>query len=154
MSSGFSTMKLSKTHLALGLATAVAAFPASAANVVTSIKPLELLVKAVAGDSVQVSSLVPAGSSPHNYTMKPSQRRALEQADAIFWVGPEMETFLSRLLSGSEFEGRVVAFTEVPEGEDEHHEEEHSDHDHRSEEHTSELQSRPHLVCRLLLEKK
>src|SRR6266498_4080969 len=27
-------------------------------------------------------------------------------------------------------------------------------HDPRSEEHTSELQSRPHLVCRLLLEKK
>src|SRR3989442_8629440 len=27
-------------------------------------------------------------------------------------------------------------------------------HMHRSEEHTSELQSRPHLVCRLLLEKK
>src|SRR3989442_3198688 len=25
---------------------------------------------------------------------------------------------------------------------------------HRSEEHTSELQSRPHLVCRLLLDKK
>src|SRR3989442_9782902 len=28
------------------------------------------------------------------------------------------------------------------------------EHGHRSEEHTSELQSRPHLVCRLLLEKK
>src|SRR5436305_7526555 len=28
------------------------------------------------------------------------------------------------------------------------------DHGARSEEHTSELQSRPHLVCRLLLEKK
>src|SRR3989442_3232946 len=28
-----------------------------------------------------------------------------------------------------------------------------SDHQQRSEEHTSELQSRPHLVCRLLLEK-
>src|SRR5690625_6411626 len=27
-------------------------------------------------------------------------------------------------------------------------------HQHRSEEHTSELQSRGHLVCRLLLEKK
>src|SRR5690554_7545255 len=27
-------------------------------------------------------------------------------------------------------------------------------HNNRSEEHTSELQSRPHLVCRLLLEKK
>src|SRR5215813_15674985 len=30
----------------------------------------------------------------------------------------------------------------------------HVDRDGRSEEHTSELQSRPHLVCRLLLEKK
>src|SRR3989442_5278580 len=29
-----------------------------------------------------------------------------------------------------------------------------SPNDTRSEEHTSELQSRPHLVCRLLLEKK
>src|SRR5690554_7792115 len=29
-----------------------------------------------------------------------------------------------------------------------------ADHWSRSEEHTSELQSRPHLVCRLLLEKK
>src|SRR5687768_18022350 len=29
-----------------------------------------------------------------------------------------------------------------------------ADHDGRSEEHTSELQSRLHLVCRLLLEKK
>src|SRR2546422_3883171 len=30
----------------------------------------------------------------------------------------------------------------------------HGDEQHRSEEHTSELQSRLHLVCRLLLEKK
>src|SRR5690554_7017305 len=30
----------------------------------------------------------------------------------------------------------------------------HPDTSRRSEEHTSELQSRPHLVCRLLLEKK
>jgi len=133
-------MKRSTLSLALGMAAAVTAFPASAANVVTSIKPLELLVKAAAGDSVQVSTLVPAGSSPHNYTMKPSQRRALEQADAIFWVGPEMETFLSRLLSGSEFAGRVVAFTDAPEGEDDHHEDSHEDehagHDHGDHDHS------------------
>src|SRR5690554_1008315 len=123
-------MNFSTSAFTLGLTAAIAAFPASAANVVTSIKPLELLVKAVAGDSVSVSTIVPPGSSPHNYSMKPSQRRALEQADAIFWVGPEMETFLSRLLGGHEFDGRVVAFTEVPEGEDEHHEEKHDDHGH------------------------
>src|SRR2546422_7194471 len=39
---------------------------------------------------------------------------------------------------------RAVAFQRAPDGE----------HRDRSEEHTSELQSRLHLVCRLLLEKK
>src|SRR2546429_1769250 len=34
------------------------------------------------------------------------------------------------------------------------HEEDHAEDQRRSEEHTSELQSRLHLVCRLLLEKK
>src|SRR3989442_9940588 len=37
---------------------------------------------------------------------------------------------------------------------DEQHVQRRRQHHERSEEHTSELQSRPHLVCRLLLEKK
>ncbi|PSF05409.1 ABC transporter substrate-binding protein [Marinobacter fuscus] len=122
--------------------------PVSAAevNIVTSIKPVELLVKAVAGDAVDVTSLVPPGASPHNYTMKPSQRRALAEADLVFWVGPAMETFLNRLLSGQEFADKTVAFTEAaPDEKGEHnahgHEEsgqehepehphEHGHHDH------------------------
>lgn len=129
-------MTLKTASLALGLSALVAAAPVSAANVVTSIKPIELLVKAVAGDSVDVTTLVPPGSSPHNYTMKPSQRRALENADAIFWIGPDMETFLQRLLGGQEFEGRVVAFT----GDNEHQEEKeasghHHDHGHHDHGH-------------------
>lgn len=129
-------MTLKATSLALGVSALIAATPISAANVVASIKPVELLVKAVAGDLVDVTTLVPPGSSPHNYSMKPSQRRALENADAIFWVGPDMETFLQRLLGSHEFEGRVVAFTEgdghqEEREEDEHHNDHHHDaHDH------------------------
>ena len=55
-------------------------------RIVTSIKPVELIVSAIATEDMQTTSLVPPGSSPHNYTMKPSQRRALENADVIFWV--------------------------------------------------------------------
>jgi len=79
---------------------------------------------------------VPPGSSPHNYSMKPSQRRALENADAIFWVGPEMETFLNRLLSSEEFEGRVLAFTQGEVHDDpEEPEQPHNDaHDHHHDE--------------------
>ncbi len=123
-------MQAKSGYLALGLSTLIAAAPVSAANIVTSIKPLELIVKAVAGDEAKVSTLVPAGSSPHSYTMKPSQRRALEQADVIFWVGPEMETFLNRLLSGREFNARSVAFLDAPE---EGHDSEHNEHDHRDD---------------------
>lgn len=85
---------------------------ADTSQVVTSIKPLELLVRAVATDDTSVTTLVPAGASPHTYQMKPSQRRALEDADRIFWVGPNMETFLVRLLSGEDFEGRQVALAD------------------------------------------
>ncbi|MBR9870494.1 MAG: zinc ABC transporter solute-binding protein [Gammaproteobacteria bacterium] len=123
-------MNVSKTTLALGLAALVATTPVSATNIVASIKPIELVVKAVAGDNMNVSTIVPPGSSPHNYSMKPSQRRALEQADAIFWVGPDMETFLSRLLGGTEFAGKVVAFTEPSAKEAKTHHEHDNDHHH------------------------
>lgn len=78
-------------------------------HVLTSIKPLELLVRAIATEGTETDTLVPPGSSPHNYSMAPSKRRALESSDVIFWVGPDMETFLIRLLTGSEFGGRSVA---------------------------------------------
>lgn len=123
----------------LGSANALAA-----TQVVTSLKPIELLVKAVAADDVEVTTLVPPGSSPHNYTMKPSQRRALENADAIFWVGPEMETFLTRLLGGSDFRDRAYSLMhgeDVPEidtddDHDGHGHDDHDDHGHGHEEET------------------
>lgn len=125
---------------AAALLTSASAFAAT--QVVTSLKPIELLVKAIAADDVEVSTLVPAGASPHNYTMKPSQRKALENADAIFWIGPEMETFLTRLLGGSEFRDRAFSLMhgdDVPEveadddhaGHDEHAgHNEHEEHGH------------------------
>lgn len=131
------------TRLATALSALAIATPAAATNVVASIKPVELLVKAVAGDSVEVSTLVPPGSSPHNYSMKPSQRRALEQADVIFWVGPEMETFLNRLLGGKEFAGRAVAFLESEGGESDH-DEHHDEHDHQGHDHESEAHHHDH----------
>lgn len=107
-------------------------------KVVTSIKPLELLVLAVAGEDATVTNLVPSGSSPHTYTMKPSQRRALEDADRVFWVGPQLESFLARLLGSEGLNRRTVRLGpeevdtdhhEPRQEQDEHHHEGH-DHDH------------------------
>src|SRR3989442_7383455 len=52
-------------------------------------------------------------------------------------------------VSEGQFEARVVTIEQHQRAEEKGH-----DAARRSEEHTSELQSRPHLVCRLLLEKK
>lgn len=116
----------------LGAAVFTAAPANAEVNVVTSIKPLELLVQAIAPEDVRVTNLVPPGSSPHNYTIRPSQRRALENADLVFWVGPDMETFLIRLLSADEFHDRTIALSgeDVAEGEQEEvHGHDHA-HDH------------------------
>jgi len=81
----------------------------AAPTVVVSLKPLELLVRAVATEDTNVTTLVEPGNNPHNYSLKPSQRRALGKADAVFWIGAEMETFLTRLLNGEEFHSRSHA---------------------------------------------
>ena len=108
-------------------------------RIVASIKPVELIVSAIATEDMLTTSLVPPGSSPHNYNMKPSQRRALENADVIFWVGPDMETFLNRLLAGPEFSNRTVALMDAEQesGEDTHDEHGHDEpaHDEHADDH-------------------
>ncbi|SHK40811.1 zinc transport system substrate-binding protein [Marinobacter antarcticus] len=135
-------MRILKTAFSLTLSASALLYGSSTyadARILASIKPLELLVRAVATEDMHTSTLVPPGSSPHNYSMTPSKRRALESADIVFWVGPEMETFLSRLLTGSEFGGRSVALmqpdaqagsAEKEDNDHDSHDESHDDHSH------------------------
>lgn len=126
----------------------LALLPASAMaapKIVVSLKPLELLVRAVATEETTVTTLVGPGSNPHNYSLKPSQRRALGEADAVFWIGPEMETFLTRLLDGEEFQSRSHAFLPGEEGDDHSEQGHHHDHDHHHHDESEESGSDPHV---------
>src|SRR5690606_3231442 len=40
--------------------------------------------------------LLPIAGSPHDYPLKVSDVRRLQEVDLILWVGPELETFLTR----------------------------------------------------------
>ena len=79
--------------------TAMVGFNVSAAqaepNVVTSIKPVHSLVAGVMEGVAEPTLLVEGAGSPHTFSLRPSQARALQQADIVFWVGPQLETFLS-----------------------------------------------------------
>lgn len=117
------------------------AVQAAEVRVLTSIKPLQLIASAVQGDLGQPEVLLPPGASPHHFALRPSDVRRVQSADLLYWIGPDMETFLPRVLSGREQPS--VAVQSLPgltlrhfgEGTDEHHHhdedgDEH-DHDHR-----------------------
>ena len=42
--------------------------------------------------------LLPPGASPHNYALRPSDVRRVSDVDLLYWIGPDMESFLPRVL--------------------------------------------------------
>jgi zinc transport system substrate-binding protein len=44
--------------------------------------------------------LLPPGASPHNYALRPSDVRRVQSVDLLYWIGPDMESFLPRVLKG------------------------------------------------------
>ncbi|MEH6473279.1 MAG: zinc ABC transporter substrate-binding protein [Halopseudomonas sp.] len=83
--------------------------PAQALDVTTSIKPLQLLVASITDGISQPQLLIPGASSPHDYQLRPSERRLLEQSELIFWIGPELEMSLTKVLQQLPPTTRVVA---------------------------------------------
>jgi len=81
-----------------GFSTATAAD--ASVRVLTSIKPLQLIAAAVQDGIAVPEVLLPPGASPHNYALRPSDVRRAQEADLLYWIGPDMETFLLRVLSG------------------------------------------------------
>lgn len=66
-------------------------------TIVTSIKPLALLTRELAGDNAGISHLLPDSVSPHHMSLKPSDIRIASQADLLIWVGPLEGSVLDKL---------------------------------------------------------
>lgn len=109
-------------------------------RVLTSIKPLQLIAAAVQEGVGSPEALLPPGASPHNFALRPSDVRRVQQADLLYWVGPDLEGFLPRVLNTRDKPSQAVQelsgmtlrhFGQAESGEDEHHDEHgHDDHDH------------------------
>jgi len=99
--------------LAAGLLAAAPAF-ADGPKVVASIKPVHSLVSAVMQGVGEPALIVRGAASPHDYTMKPSDARALQGADLVFWVGEALESFLVKPLKSVPKSVRVVELLETP----------------------------------------
>jgi len=104
-------------RLAAALFVLVFALPAQAASappkVLVSIKPIHSIVAAVMGDTGKPDLLIGGNASPHSYALKPSDARKIASAQAIFWVGPVLETFLQRPFATLAPKARIVALSEA-----------------------------------------
>ena len=69
-------------------------------KVLTSIKPLQLIAAAVQDGVAVPEVLLPPGTSPHSYALRPSDVRKVQSVDLLYWIGPDMEGFLPRVLKG------------------------------------------------------
>lgn len=107
-------------------------------NILTSIKPLQLIAQAIQGEQGQAQVLLPPGASPHSFSLRPSDRKRLAEAELFYWIGPDMENFLTAL--AKQHQQTSIAIQSLPnlqllyytvEHEDEEDEHEHHDeHDH------------------------
>ncbi len=110
----------SRLKLLLGTLSAGAVLSLSAPSahaepdVVVSILPVHSLVAGVMKGVGEPRLLLRGGASPHTYTLRPSEARALSNADAIFWIGEDMESFLAKPLEAL---GRDTAVVELADAE-------------------------------------
>ena len=82
-------------------------------RVVVTVQPLHSIVAGIMGDAGTPALLIRGGGSPHSFALKPSQAELLQRADAVFWVGPELERFLVKPLRALASGASVVALAQA-----------------------------------------
>jgi zinc transport system substrate-binding protein len=75
------------------LVTSTAAL-ADVPRVAVDIAPVHSLVARVMDGVGAPDLVIPPGASPHEYSLRPSEARALQEADLVFWVGEDLTPWL------------------------------------------------------------
>ncbi|RTL61838.1 MAG: zinc ABC transporter substrate-binding protein [Hyphomicrobiales bacterium] len=100
----------------LGIVWLLGILPAAAEppRVVVTIKPIHSLVAAVMKDVAQPELLVTGQASPHTYSLKPSQTRALYEADVFFRVANRVDPFASKVAASLPGRVTTIALLDAP----------------------------------------
>lgn len=83
-------------------------------NIMTSIPPLNALASGITAGVTKPTVLVPPEASHHHYSLKPSDRQALADADVVIWIGPDMENFLIKPLDNLSEKTTIISITDLP----------------------------------------
>jgi ABC-type Zn uptake system ZnuABC Zn-binding protein ZnuA len=58
------------------------------------------VVRAIAGDAIRVTVMMPPGTDPHNYEPRAGQLAAIAKCDLLFINGLGLESFMDRVIAG------------------------------------------------------
>ncbi|MDB2461182.1 zinc ABC transporter substrate-binding protein [Gammaproteobacteria bacterium] len=73
---------------------------AMSSEIVVSVKPLHSLVSAITEGSNKTSLLVDGSMSPHNFALKPSHAKLLNNARVVFYIDDQLESALKKTVRG------------------------------------------------------
>ncbi len=144
------------------IAAAILSFSAAAsATIVTSVKPLGFIASSIANGITDTEVLVPAGASPHDYSLKPSDVQKLKSAEMLIWIGEDVDAFLDKSIDDLDYK-KVLTIKDIAaiepfllkgehhhhhHGEDdvhEGHDHAHKGHEHKGHEHAHEGHDHKH----------
>ena len=124
-------------------------FASETKGVVTTIQPINSLVSSVIGNTGKTISLIPAEVSPHEYILKPSDTKKLQNANLIFFVSDHLESSVTKvfenlpknikiinLMEDTGIKHLAIRDNEAWERHDHHHGHgDHDDHDKHAKKH-------------------
>ena len=110
---------------------------AISSEIVVSIKPLHSLVSAVTEGSNPVSLVIDGSMTPHNFALKPSHAKLLNNAKVLFYIDDEFESGLKKTVKGLPKSVKVIRVSKMKKlrllstrADDNWEEDGHDHHDH------------------------
>ncbi|MDC0530618.1 zinc ABC transporter substrate-binding protein [Alphaproteobacteria bacterium] len=123
-------------------------FAAETKGIITTIQPINALVSAVIGNTGKTISIIPAEQSPHDFKLKPSDVKILQDGNLIFYVSNHLESSVTKvfknlpknikiinLMEESDINHLAIRDNEAWERHDHDGHDDHDDHDKHGKKH-------------------
>ncbi|TKD62663.1 zinc transporter [Cobetia marina] len=83
-------------------------------SVAVDIPPVHSLVSRVMGELGSPELVIQSGASPHGYSMRPSEAKALSDADVVFFVSDDLTPWLAKARASLAADADTLELMEVP----------------------------------------
>ena len=134
--------------LALFIFTGVNVFATETTGVISTIQPINSLVSAVIGNTGKSITIIPSEQSPHDFKLKPSDVKVLQNGNIIFYVSNHLESSITKvfknlpkniklinLMEESGVNHLAIRDNDAWERHDHHGHDDHDDHDKHGKKH-------------------